>query len=317
MRDEAHVGLVDAHAERDGGDDHDAVLVDEAILVARAHAGIEAGVIGQRRDAGVGQRSGGILDLGARQAIDDAGVAGMALGDEGLQLRRRVLLVDDLIADVRAVEARDEARRAGKPEPLDDLLARQFVGGRGQRDARHVGKALGDRRQADIFRAEIVPPLRHAMRLVDRKQRDLGPAEQGEAARRQQPLRRDIEQVEIAGDQPPLDLGGFLERQRRIQHRRLDAGLEQARDLVAHQRDQRRDHDAAAFAQQRRQLIAQRLAAAGRHQHQAIAAVGDMPDDLLLRAAKGRQAEHGIQHGKRVGDGARRPGRRGAGIGVR
>ena len=155
--------------------------------------------------------------------------------------------------------------------------------------------------QADIFRTEIVPPLRHAMRLVDRKQRDIGLAEQGEAARRQQPLRRDVEQVEIAGEQPPLDFRGFLERQRRVQHRRVDAGLEQARDLVAHQRDQRRDHDAAAFAQQRRQLIAQRLAAAGRHQHQAIAAIGDMPDDLFLRAAKGRQAEHGIQHGQRVG----------------
>ena len=84
MRHEAHVGLVDAHAERDGGDDHDAVLVEEAILVAGAQAGIEAGVIGQGRDAGPGQRGGGILDLGARQAIDDAGVARMALADEGL-----------------------------------------------------------------------------------------------------------------------------------------------------------------------------------------------------------------------------------------
>ena len=114
MRDEAHVGLVDAHAERDGGDDHDAVLVDEAILVAGALTGIEARMIGQRRDAGLGQRSRGILDLGARQAIDDAGIACMALADEGLELRRRVLLVDDFIADVRPVEARDKARRIGQ-----------------------------------------------------------------------------------------------------------------------------------------------------------------------------------------------------------
>ena len=35
MRDEAHVGLVDAHAEGDGGDHHDAVLALEARLVAR------------------------------------------------------------------------------------------------------------------------------------------------------------------------------------------------------------------------------------------------------------------------------------------
>ena len=34
-------------------------------------------MIGQRRDAGLGQRLGGVLDLGARQAIDDAGVAGV------------------------------------------------------------------------------------------------------------------------------------------------------------------------------------------------------------------------------------------------
>ena len=112
------------------------------------------------------------------------------------------------------------------------------------------GKRSAMHGQADIFRAEIVPPLRHAMRLVDRKQRDLGLAEQGKAARRQQSFRRDIEQVEIAGQQPPLDFGGLVERQRRVQHRRVDAGLEQPRDLVAHQRDQRRDHDAAAFAQQ-------------------------------------------------------------------
>ena len=42
MRHEAHVGLVDAHAERDGGDDHDAILVDEPILVAGALTAIEA-----------------------------------------------------------------------------------------------------------------------------------------------------------------------------------------------------------------------------------------------------------------------------------
>ncbi len=245
-------------------------------------------MIGQRRDAGLGQRCRGILDLGARQAIDDTGVACVALGDEGLELRRRVLLVDDFVADIRAVETRDKARRASEAKPVDDLLAGEVVGSGGQRDARHVGETLGYHRQADIFRTEVVPPLRHAMRFVDRKQSDARAAEQSEAARRQQPLRRDIEQVKIAREQPRLDLGGFVERQRGIQHRRLDAGLEQARDLVAHQRDQRRDHDAAALAQEGRQLIAQRLAAAGRHQHQAIAAVRD--DALTIASCSPRKA---------------------------
>ncbi len=75
MRHKTHVWLVDAHAERDRGDDHDAVLIDKAILVARALGGVEPRVIGQRRDAGSGQRGGGIFHFGARQAVDDAGVA--------------------------------------------------------------------------------------------------------------------------------------------------------------------------------------------------------------------------------------------------
>src|SRR5439155_1849544 len=79
-----------------------------------------------------------------------------------------------------------------------------------------------------------------------------------------------------------------------------DAGLDQPCDLVAHQRDQRRYHDAAAFSQQRRQLIAQRLSARARHKHPAAAAFHDMPHDLFLRAAKGGQAEDRMKEGKRV-----------------
>jgi hypothetical protein len=187
-----------------------AILVDETVLIAGAQAGVEAGVIGQCVDAGLGQRIGGVFDLGARQAVDDAGVAGMALGDEGFQLRRRVLLVDDFISDIRPIETGDKAGRTHQSEPLDDLLTREIVGRGGQRDPRHIRKALGYDRQADIFRPKVVPPLRHAMRLVDREQGDVGAAEQSEAARRQQPLRRDIEQVEIAGEQPRLDRGGLV-----------------------------------------------------------------------------------------------------------
>jgi hypothetical protein len=49
--DEAHVGLVDAHAEGDGGHHHHALLAQEAVLVAAARVGVQAGVVGQRGDA--------------------------------------------------------------------------------------------------------------------------------------------------------------------------------------------------------------------------------------------------------------------------
>ena len=52
MGDEAHVGLVDAHAE---GDRSPTITIssdgDEGRLVARAHRRLEPGMIGQRRAA--------------------------------------------------------------------------------------------------------------------------------------------------------------------------------------------------------------------------------------------------------------------------
>ena len=48
MRDEAHVRLVDAHAEGDGRDDDEAVVVEECVCAAARSVGVEPGVIGER-----------------------------------------------------------------------------------------------------------------------------------------------------------------------------------------------------------------------------------------------------------------------------
>ena len=73
--DEPHVGLVDAHAEGDRRDHHDAVFAQEPRLVARARGRVETRVIRQRLDALGHERVGRLLDRRARQAVDDAGVA--------------------------------------------------------------------------------------------------------------------------------------------------------------------------------------------------------------------------------------------------
>ena len=75
MGDEADVGLVDAHAESDGGHHHDALLAQEAVLVAAAHIGVEPGVVGQRTDAFVVEPGRRLLHPLAALAVDDAGVA--------------------------------------------------------------------------------------------------------------------------------------------------------------------------------------------------------------------------------------------------
>ena len=78
-------------------------------------------------------------------------------------------------------------------------------------------------------------------------------------------------------------------------------GLER-RDLVLHQRDQRRDdhRDAMAcpLARNGRDLVTQRFAPARGHEHQRITPGRHMVNDGLLRAAKGIVAKNFAQDGQ-------------------
>ena len=83
-----------------------------------------------------------------------------------------------------------------------------------------------------------------------------------------------------------------------------DAELAQRGDLVVHQRDQRRHDDRGAGQAERRDLVAQALAAAGGHQHQGVAAADHVAHHLFLQAAEPRKAEDPAHH--RLGLGQQR-----------
>jgi hypothetical protein len=72
---------------------------------------------------------------------------------------------------------------------------------RGQRQARHARKGIHHRAQQAVIWAEIMPPLRYAMRLVDGEKADVGLFQHVAEMRLAGPFRRDIEQVQIAIDQ--------------------------------------------------------------------------------------------------------------------
>ena len=106
---------------------------------------------------------------------------------------------------------------------------------------------------------------------------------------------------------------GRLATQGGVEEGRFHAGLVQCANLVVHERDQRRDDDgdamACALAGDGWNLIAQRLAATGGHQHQCVAATGHMVDDGRLRPAKLLVAKDLAQDGKwrgRRGQGGKR-----------
>ena len=131
------------------------------------------------------------------------------------------------------------------------------------------------------------------MRLVDGEKINPGLAQGGDHVVAQQPFRRDVEKSERtlveAARHPPA----FVGIGRGIEARRLDAGLAQLGDLVAHQSDQRRNHQSEAAADDRRKLEAERLAAARRHDGKHILARERGGEHVLLSGTKVREAEDG------------------------
>ena len=93
-----------------------------------------------------------------------------------------------------------------------------------------------------------------------------------------------------------LERGLLAIVERRIEIGGLDAGLRQRLDLILHQRDQRRDDDARAGPDQRGDLVAQRLAAAGRHQRERVAAGNHRRDDVGLVRTELPKAEDIGEH---------------------
>lgn len=297
MADIAHIGLVDAHAEGDGSHHHHAVLAQEAVLVGLAAGRLHAGMIGQRGMAHGREVGGKLFGAFARGAVDDA-VLAAAGGDEVADLLAGAGLGHHRQMQVGTVEAAQEQPRRRLPEqPGDDVGAGGRVGGGGQRDGWRCTEFAPHLAQRQVFRAEVMAPLRHAMGLVDGQQADTVFFQHRHGAVAHQPLRRHIQQPQRTVAQAPVDAGAVLLRHRGVERRGIDAVALQGPHLVAHQRDQRRDDDGQPAGQDRRQLVAQRLAAAGRHHRQHIGTAEQRLHDLRLPGAETLETENRMQGG--------------------
>jgi hypothetical protein len=130
------------------------------------------------------------------------------------------------------------------------------------------------------------------VRLVDRHQRRAQLREPLERAADRQPLGRDVDHAVAPLEEPALALSPLLGRHRGRQERRRDPALCQAAHLIFHQRDQRRDDDARPLEHRGGELVAERLSAAGRRDHQRAArAHEDLLDRLELPRPERREPE--------------------------
>jgi hypothetical protein len=130
MQHKAHVRLVDTHAEGDGRDHDDAVLLQENILVTRTRLGLHAGVIGQRLDAVLPQEIRQLLGLAPRRAIDDAALARMIFDE----IRNLLAAADFCLhrqAQVRPIKAVHEHGRRSLEQFCLDIGARGGIRGGG------------------------------------------------------------------------------------------------------------------------------------------------------------------------------------------
>ena len=312
MGHEAHVGLVDAHAEGDGGHHDEALLAQEAVLVALAHGRVQTGMVRQGMEPGGGQLCRHVLHLAARLAVHHPRVvavgAHVLIADEAQQLLQAVFFLDDLVADVGPVEAADEVLGLFQPQVVHDVGPGEGVGRGGEGDARHLGETLVQRGQAPVFGPEVVAPLAHAVGLVDGKEAEQPALVQRlqlrHEARRGQALGRGVEQRQLTTEQTPLHVGGLVAAEAGVEEGGAHARLQQGAHLVVHERDQRRHDDRhplpRAVPHDGRDLVAERLAAPGGHEHQRVAARADMRHDGLLRATEAVVAENVPQNSQAV-----------------
>ena len=263
-------------------------------------------MIGERPSSGAAKLLGKLLGAAARGAIDDPALA--AMGVEPLdELARRIGLRPHRQEEVRPVERADEHVGAPHEQLAGDLAPRRRVGRRRHRDRLEGAQRLDHLAQAQIFGAEVVPPLRHAMGFVDGEAADRKALEVGDHVVAQQPFRGDVEQAQRALPEAARDPAALLGLGRGIEGRGLDAELAKLRHLAAHQRDQRRDHQRQAVADNRRQLEEERLAAAGRHDGEHVVAAENRRQNFLLPRPEGgipidaAQRRARFRHHRRIG----------------
>jgi hypothetical protein len=299
--DRSHVGLVDAHAEGVRRDDDLGAILHEGLLAGAPLLRTHAGVVGDGRQTLFAQPRGDGVGVLSRAAVDDR--RPRALVAEHVQQRRPLardralaLDADHVEGHVRPIEARADRHRLVQLQASGDLLcdARRRRGRRGHH-RRAAADGAAQRRdrvvQAQVVGAEVVAPLGNAVRLVDDEQRDLALCERRAKGPGREALGRGEDELRVAGGDLRECLLVVPVLHPRREHRRAHAGLLQAPPLVGHQRDQRADDDDEPDAGERGELIAQRLAAAGRHHDEAVLAGERCSDSLALAGAKRVQAE--------------------------
>ena len=282
---EAHVGLVDAHAEGYCGHYHVYPLHDEVVLRLAAGGCVHSGVVRRGGDVVGLQHGGELFHPFTGETVDDAAFAGVLFDVFYNLLVDVARLGPHLVVEIGTVEGALEVLRLLDAQAVLDVLA-HLVGGCGSEgDDGRSADTLDDVVQVAVLGAEVVAPLRDAVGLVDGVEGYLRAAEKLDILVLGQRLGRHVEEL----SPPVADIVLHLFDRLLVEHGIEEmgyavalAGVADHVHLIFHERDERRDHNGHTVHYQGRQLIAQRLASARRHQHKCIAPRKQIADYSLL-----------------------------------
>ena len=171
---------------------------------------------------------------------------------------------------------------------------------RGQREHARDAELLRGVGELEVVGAEVVSPLRDAVRLVDGEERNLRAPQRVEEALVVEALGRDVEQRERALGHRVRERARLVGRERRVEPRGLDPAAAEEIDLVLHQRDERRDDEREPVEHQRGELVADRLSAAGGEHGERATAPGERVDHLVLAGTKRAEPEVPFEELERV-----------------
>lgn len=127
-------------------------------------------------------------------------------------------------------------------QAFHDVSAGEAVCRCRQGNARHAHIALVQHGKRVVFGAEVMAPLAHAVGFVNRKQAQLPVGmqivQQPQKARRDQTLRRHIQQRELAALHLPFHILRIFPAERGVEESSFDPCLMQRADLVVHEGNQ-------------------------------------------------------------------------------
>jgi hypothetical protein len=271
MGDEAQVVLVDAQPEGVGRDDRLQLVGHEAFLrlppLGRGHlAVIQTHVepVGVLLVDPFGFLHGGDVDH------SDAVLLAQLPFDEGV-LDSIVHRAPDLEAEIGACKAGDLHEGILHPELADNVGLHLGRGGRSQGEHRRPLQPAGDVAEGEIVGTEVVSPLAHTVGFVDHEETDGAPDQVLEKRAVLEPFGCEVQDLALAFADHAVCLTRFRGVEVRVHGDRLYAVGEELVVLILHQCDERRDNDRQPFEHHCRELVDERLAAAGRHHDECVA----------------------------------------------